>query len=121
MPTKTRRHKNHVAGKFQVVLRSNSGSSSRHNNMPSSSIIIPSLILANPEGDNSIELRLTHQQSSIMQVTHNGKIYIQSTINAAETVFETLDAPSFKSSYNNTSSNANGLHVLLRLPQNMKL
>ena len=47
--------------------------------------------------------------------------FLTSTIQAAEKVFRNVDASTLKSSYNNTSSNANSFHVLLKLPQNMKL
>ena len=49
-----------ATGKFEVLLASP----------------IPTLRLADTKGDNAIELRLTHPQSSILQITHNGKIFL---------------------------------------------
>ena len=79
---------------------------------------------------------LSNYQQVLGEIKENGEIaknyngisdeqrkqwFLTSTIQAAEKVFRNVDASTLKSSYNNTSSNANSLHVLLRLPQNMKL
>ncbi len=61
MSTRTRTHKTNIPGKFQTLA---------HDSTP------PSLMLNNPKGENTIELRLIHPKSSIMQVTHNGKVFL---------------------------------------------